>query len=200
MKTTKPISTISYNTPNYLRLKLEEFRRAGIVSFWCFISHLPEDDEGGLKEHMHVYMEPAKLLQTEDLKNNLAEFCPSSPDKPLGCISFHHSNFDNWYMYAIHDARYLASKGQTRRFHYSFDDIVCSDPDELNYNVRSIDLLSLSPYQDMIDAISRGVSWPEYFARGTIPFQQLRNFEYAFALLSGCPHTYRNGRDNHNEK
>lgn len=196
MRTTKPISTISFNTRNFLELKLNELLKCGRVSFWAFIVHKPEDDECGKKVHAHVYIEPSKMLQTDDLKAELKEFDPSCPDKPLGCLTFKSSKFDPWYMYALHDKRYLASKGQSRKFHYSHSDIVSSDYDDLLFKARTIDMIGLSPYADMEDAILQGVTWAQYFARGTVPLPQVRLFEAAWALL--CENvTFRDGREGH---
>ena len=196
MRTTKPIATISFNTPAFLELKLTELCKAGRISFWAFIHHKPEDDEGGKKYHSHVFVIPSKMLQTDDLRAELREYDPTCPDKPLGCISFNSSKFEHWYMYALHDKRYLASKGQSRRFHYVHSDIVTSDADDLLYMSRSIDLLSLSPYADMQDAIENGVEWHEYFARGTVPIPQINQFQSAWFLLAQNA-TYRNGHGTH---
>lgn len=196
MRTTKPISTISFNTPGFLELKLNQLVKAGRISFWAFIVHQPEDDEGGKKFHQHVYVEPSKMLQTDDLKAELMEFDPENPKKPKGCISWHSSKFDPWYLYALHDKRYLASKGQSRSFHYEHDDIVTSDDDDLTFKARSIDMVSLSPYADMEDAQRQGFTWAEYFARGTVPLPQVALFERAWNLLIQV-RTDRAERDGH---
>jgi hypothetical protein len=175
---------------------LTELQKAGRISFWAFITHKPEDDEGGKKEHSHVYVEPSKMLQTDDLKEALKEFDPTNPTKPLGCISWLSSKFDPWYLYALHDKRYLASKSQSRRFHYSSDDFRSSDDDELLFKVKSIDMISLSPYADMEDAISQGLTFSEYFSRGTVPLAQVVLFQRAWDLLIQT-HTDRNGRQGH---
>lgn len=196
MRTTKPISTVSYNSPAYLEQKLRELTKAGRISFWAFIVHKAEDDEGGKKDHIHLYLEPSKMLQTDDLKEEFKEFDPEHPDKPKGTISFNSSKFDPWYLYALHDRRYLASKGQSRRFHYLHEQIVTSDEDDLTYKSRMIDLVSLSPYADMEDAQKQGVTWAEYFSRGTVPLPQVALFERAWNLLINA-RTERNGRQGH---
>lgn len=196
MRTTKPISTISFNTPDFLKLKLNELLKAGRLSFWAFIVHQPEDDEGGRKVHCHVYIEPSKMLQSDDLKAELKEFDPEHPDKPRGCITFKSSKFDPWYLYAIHDKRYLASKGLSRRIHYTHDEILTSDDDDLTFKARSIDMVSLSPYADMEDAQRQGFTWAEYFARGTVPLPQVALFERAWNLLTQV-RTYRADREGH---
>lgn len=196
MRTAKSISTISFNTPDFLKLKLRELTSAGRISFWSFIVHHPEDDEGGKKEHIHLFIEPSKMLQTDDLKQDFAEFDFDKPDKPKTCISFVSSKFNHWYLYSLHDRRYLASKGQSRKFHYVIDDFVSSSYDELLYRVRSIDLLSLSPYADIEDAIDHGLTFQEYFARGTIPIQQIKLYEIAWNLMQSDL-LNRNGRKGH---
>ena len=196
MRTTKPISTISFNTPEYLRCKLDELQDAGRISFWAFITHEPEDDEGGKKKHSHVYVEPAKMLQTDDLKEALKEFDPEKPDKPRGCLTWHSSKFDDWYLYALHDAAYLATKQQSRRYHYSAEKMVASDPDDLTCKARSIDMLAVSPYAAMMDAQKQGLSWADFFRRGIVPITQLRQWEQAWYLLQQG-YTDRNGREGH---
>lgn len=196
MRTTKPVSTISFNSASFLRTKLEELRHGKIISFWAYIVHQPEDDEGGKKEHIHLFIEPSKMLLTDSLKEEFREFDPSHPDKPLCCISFRNSKFDDWYMYSIHNRSYLASKGESRRFHYPETDVVSSDSDDLNFRVKCIDLLALSPYADMKSAIAMGVSWGEYVARGVVPIPQINQFQKAYELLKNNA-TFRNGHKNH---
>jgi hypothetical protein len=179
-----------------LRLKLTELAGCKLVSFWAIVEHLPEDDEGGKKKHLHVYIEPSKLIQTDDLKEQFKEFDPTNPAKPLGCISFHTSKFADWYLYALHDKAYLASKGESRTYHYHPEDVLTSDEDELLFKVRTINLLAVSPYQAMIDAQAQGVTWEEFFRRGTVPLPQVSLWEKAWFLLVG-DRTDRGGRANH---
>ena len=196
MRTTKAIATISFNTPEFLELKLKELTAAKKISFWAFIVHQPEDDEGGKKQHIHLFAEPSRMLQTDDLKSELMEYDPSSPSKPRGCISWISSKFDPWYMYILHDRKYLASKGQSRIFTYEPEEIISSDYDDLIARVRSIDMLSLSPYSDMESALKQGITWGEYFARGTVPIAQVSIYEKAWFLLRDTI-TERASRKNH---
>lgn len=183
MRTTKPISTISFNSPAYLEHKLTELAKAGLLSFWCFVQHLPEDDESGKKEHMHVFIEPSKMVQTDELRESLKEFDPLKPDKPLGCLSFRTSKFADWYMYALHDEVYLSQHDLERLYHYGYDDVQASDPDDLLFRVRTINRLEVSPYKAMQEAYKHGMTMSEYFAKGNVPFAMVRNFERAWALM-----------------
>lgn len=199
MRTTKPISTISFNSREYLALKLHELQKSGRISFWAFVEHVPEDDEAGKKYHHHVFVIPSKMLQTDDLREELKEYDPEHPDKPKGCLTWNSSRFEHWYMYGKHDKRYLASKGQSRKYTYSHDKFISSDDDDLLAMSRSIDLISLSPYTDMQDAISQGLTWDEYFSRGTVPIPQIHQFQMAFFALQSTA-TQRNGRTTHSPK
>lgn len=196
MRTSKPIATISFNSKIFLVQKLTELQRAKKISFWVFMPHLPEDDEGGKKDHCHLYVVPSKLIQTDDLREELKEFDPVNPSLPLGCLPFDVSKFDHWYMYCLHDKRYLAAKGQTRRFHYTHEQFVSCDDDYLLFLSKQIDLTALTPYSDMLDAIDRGLTFGEYFSRGFIPIQQIGNYEKAWKLLT-ANETFRNGRPDH---
>lgn len=181
MRTTKPISTISFNSENYLKGKLDELIKAKKISAYHFIRHEPEEDEK--KQHFHVWLLPTKMLQTDDIRDELKEFDPVNPSKPLGCLPFESSDFDNWYLYVLHDPRYLSQKGQARKYHYHRDMVVTSDEDYLDEQIRRIDLLRLSPYQDMMEAIEHNVTWEDYFSRGTVPLPQINQFQNAWFLL-----------------
>lgn len=196
MRTTKAISTISFNSKEYLEQTLNNLKKRGIISFWSYVEHLPEDDEGGKKPHIHLRIEPSKLIQTEDLRNEFRELDPTHPDKPKGCLTFGFSKFDHWYMYAKHDKGYLASKGQSRKYQYRHEDIVSSDDDDLLFKARSIDLLSMSPYAPILEAQALGLTWSQYLMRGTIPIQQINMYKSAWeTLISNF--TERNQGSNH---
>lgn len=182
MRTRSPISTISYNTPSYLRQKLEELRRAKIISCWFFVCHKAEEDEK--KDHIHLYIEPSKQLQTDDLAEEFIQPVPG--EKPLKCLSWHSSKFNDWYLYSIHDMVYLASKQQSRYYTYTQDDVVSWDDDDLADRVHEVSQLSDSPYAKLISAIEQGLSWEEVVRRGYVPLPLIKQYEAAwFALNSG---------------
>jgi hypothetical protein len=199
VRTTKPIAAISYNTPAYLEQKLRELTTAKIISVWHFICHLPEDDEGGKKNHIHLYIEPAKLIQTEDLQEHFKEFDPEKPDKPKGCLPFRSSKFADWYMYGLHDTAYLASKGQARRYHYTREEVATSNDDELNRAIHEIDFGTVAPIQALEQAIAERKTFAECLRSGIVPIQQARNYKLAWnAILESM--TYRNDRETHTPK
>lgn len=198
MRTTKPISTISYNTIDFLYLKLNELLKAQKISFFAFIPHKSEDDEK--KDHIHVFIEPARLLQTEELRMEFLEIDPDCVDKPLGCIAFQSSKFGDWCLYALHDKRYLACKGQTRKYHYCLDEFFASDLDDFLFRFRTIDTVALTVYQDILDAINAGLSFRDFLLRGTININQVNAVMRVWDVLSNQGNsTYRNGRAGHDD-
>lgn len=183
VKTTKPISTISYNSAEHLEFKLEALRKARIIEFWAFIEHQPEEDED--KAHKHVLVHPAKLIQTEDIRDELKEFDPTHPTKPLGCQPFRHTaTFGDWYLYGKHDPAYLTSKLESRKYHYKHDDFRTSDDDFLNELVKDIDRTTSTPYGRMREAISQGLSFDEFVALGGVPLPQIIPYEKAWFSMS----------------
>lgn len=185
MKTTKPISTISYNTDAYFELKMNELLKAGIISFWAFIKHDGEvnDEVRDGKDHIHAYIEPAKSIQTEDLRKMLQEIDFTKPNKPLGCMPFNSSKFQDWYLYSIHDLDYLASKGLVKQFYYSLEDVKTSDEDYLYYKVRSIDTTDRTPIKKIKEAVKVGMSWPEMVEKGVVPVAQIHQYSLAYQAL-----------------
>lgn len=127
MNTSKPISTISYNSPDFLKARLEELVNNHTIADWIFIKHDAEEDER--KDHIHLWIEPNRRLDTMTLQDFFKEFDPDHPDKPLGCIKFNSSNLDDWILYSIHDSAYLRSKCESREFAYRKEDFVYCDED-----------------------------------------------------------------------
>ena len=75
MRTSKMISTISYNSLEYLKLKLNDLIDRHIIVFYLFIHHLPESDE--LKEHTHLFIEPNTTIDTMSIQEFLQEPDPN---------------------------------------------------------------------------------------------------------------------------
>lgn len=184
MKTRLPFSTISFNTPEYLTQKLNELRNAKILSEWFFITHKAEADEAGARDHNHVYFIPSKGIQTDDVRQELKEFDPQNPEKPRGCLTMRSSKFGNWYLYALHDPDYLASKGESRKFHYKREDFKASDQDVLDELIYEIDVVGeLGAFKGMSDAKKRGMTFQEYFNLGRVAPQQVRAYQAAWEMI-----------------
>lgn len=197
MQTSRPFSTISYNTKPFLKSKLDELVRFQVLDFYAFIEHSAEDDES--KSHIHLYVIPSTKMNTNSLKDMLAEVDPTFPDKPLTCTICKSSKWDDFYLYGIHDKAYLASKGQSRKYHYVLDDFVTSDEDYLREIVRCIDRSKYVGMERIIDSVDNHVTFAEMVRLGQIPIQLINQYKYAYDCLVSMK-VQRGGRQSHTPK
>ena len=71
MITRSNISTISYNTDDFLIFKLNDMIKNHCIEFWAFINHIPEEDER--KAHKHLFIIPSGTVDTFALSDILEE-------------------------------------------------------------------------------------------------------------------------------
>lgn len=180
MRTSKPISTISYNSEPFLLTKLTELLECDIVSFFAFIRHQPEEDES--KAHYHLYLELGDSIEIKKgspLQLSFAELDPQKPDKPLGVQPFRKSHtFADWYFYAIHHQAYLISKGQSRKFFYGDDDLIVSDKDYFADLKAQINFAKYFRQAENIERLKRGASVYELVEQGLINTREVIAYNY----------------------
>ena len=106
MKTSKPVSTISYNSEEFLKAKLDYLVRSGEIAFWFYIKHHGEfDDVTNMqdKDHIHLYCEFADRVDTIKLGEMFLEYENGDLNsKPLRCMPFRVSKPYDAILYA-HD-------------------------------------------------------------------------------------------------
>lgn len=183
MLTTKPITTISYNTDTYLTNLLENLRKAKIITFRFFVPHKAEDDEN--KDHIHLYIELAKRLDTEILRDEFKEKDLSSDtDKPLSVMPFQVCNsFNDMYLYFIHDKIYLSSMNNPRKYHYNDSDIHTSDKEYLNEKRRTSPMPKCYINREMFDGLLHGEKPTHILQRNNVPMRQWGQYLTAFRML-----------------
>jgi len=195
LRTSKPCSTISYNTGETLQRKLDELVRRGFIDFYAFIEHLPEEDEE--KKHKHLFLFPSKLLDTNQIREELKEFDPNNPTKPLGTLPFQSSKFADWYLYIVHDTAYLTSKGQARKYHYTDDDIIASDSDFFNELKHTIDWSKINVLGQVVQAAESGISFGEYIKSAPVGLLAVRSAQFIFEQVQKNEGFSRSGRVTH---
>ena len=200
MNTSKPISTISYNTEKYLREKIYYWKQQGFIEYGMWILHQPDVD--GDKAHYHVYLQPTKLIQTENLINDSIEIDPNW--KPLDFYGdekekeqhekkqflkmtvFKSSEPSNWILYGLHDEAYLTQKGLSRNIHYDVSDIQSTCDDTLLDMLSSaFDFRNNKLEFRIIDAVNKGVSWQDMVKSGMIPIRQIAGARLLYSALTG---------------
>lgn len=131
MNTRKEISTVGYQSKEFLISKFNELIYAHTISDYMMIRHKAEEDEK--KDHWHIWLMPNEQVDSMDLQEFLTEFNPQDPTKPFKCINFHYSQSDDWIPYCLHDKSYLALKHESRKFKYQKEDIIFYDEDTFDY-------------------------------------------------------------------
>lgn len=176
MKTSKPISTISYNTEEFLKAKLDYMVRSGEVAFWYYIKHHGEyDKETNIqdKDHIHVYLEFADRVDTIKLGEMFLEYENGDLNsKPLKCMPFRVSKSYDALLYNIHHAQYLLQKFEQKEFAYTIDDIVTSDRDYLNQIYSEAMHSDIFKRDRMMKLMDSGVSVAEMCYHGLVNTNQ----------------------------
>lgn len=129
MNTTKPVSTISYNSLDFLQATLKYLLEEDVIEYYAFIKHSGEYDsvlQKKDKDHIHLLLFPNRCVNTKTLQESFVEPVKDN-DKPLGCMPFRSSSVDDWFLYNLHDVMYLRSKFEEKEFHYSPEDFVSND-------------------------------------------------------------------------
>lgn len=196
MRTSKPVSTISYNSKEFLTGKLEELIRNHKISDYMAIFHYAEKDE--TKDHWHLLIKPNTLIDTMDIQDFFKEFDPEYPTKPKKCIDFRITHdIDDWILYSQHYAPYLASKAESREFHYAKSDFIYHDED--NFNDLYLHAFKGSAwakqYQILEQLNSKQLSPIDLIKNGTVPLNmasQLNAYKYMekhYSTLDRGSHT-----------
>lgn len=194
MRTSKPISTISYNSVEFLRMQLNQLIQSHRISDYMFIQHQAEKDEA--KDHIHLWIKPNTLLDTMDLQKHFTELVPENPKKPLKCIDFRASQVDDWILYNQHYEPYLASKGESREFHYLKSDFCFHDEDTFEdlYNHAFKGSEWAKRYQLLQALKDSSITPVELIMNGTVPLNMASQLN---ALEHMKKELWRNGRKTH---
>lgn len=199
MRTTRPISTISYNSESFLLHQLKELVKEHKISDYMYIIHKAESDEK--KDHIHLWLKPNTLIDTMDIQSFLTEIDYAHPDKPFRCIDFRLGAIDDWLLYNQHYEPYLASKFESREHHYCKFDFRFLDEDTFEDNYKHAFFGSDWAHRNQIlEQLSIGQCNPaNLILNGTIPLNmasQLNAFEY----MRNHYGLDRGSRDNHEEE
>lgn len=125
--TKSPMSTISYNSEEWLVANLEKLVKLHYICFYMYIFHLGEN---GDKDHFHIYVQPNKSLDFMDINEQFFTQYVPGQKKPLKCRPWRPSKEEDWILYDLHDPEYLASKD----FDGSQDGKIPYSPNDMKYN------------------------------------------------------------------
>lgn len=196
-QTTKLISSISYNTPEFLKGKLYDLVRQGVLEYAYWIFHKPESDEK--KSHAHFVVKPNRRLDTSALRNLFIEPV-ACEELPRGVHPFRPtSRMSDWILYNAHDVNYLIRKGETRKIHYGQKDFLSTDRDMFDEDWRDCHRANDSKIPILKDLADKGVPWVQVVSMGFLPVNQLFQYKDIFFTFAQnkIDETNRNGREGH---
>lgn len=181
--TTKTISTISYNSDDFLKDKLEQLIKAKKIAYYVYIHHMPESDE--TKEHIHLLIEPYGKMDLPDLVEEFNEIDVDKPGLFLGVKPFRVTqDFGDWYFYVLHDTDYLISKGLKKEFCYSQNDMFTNDVDVLNELVHRIDFRKFKKESEIIKALKNGSNKYDLLKSGLCSMREFYQYERSIDVIT----------------
>lgn len=188
MKTRRVISNVSFNTKDFLVNALNRLIDARYITFWAVAPHKgePHDDDGTSgKDHFHIFLEPHKALDTFDLSPFFLEPDPEFPE-PRNVLLWTPSNFGHWYYYGLHDKYYLAERGKVKQYHYKHSDLFASSQPDLDRMASDLKYSDYVKYGSVLDAIEKGMTFPEFVYFTKPPLNQIAYFSKAYDSLSAA--------------
>lgn len=195
MKTRRLVSTISYNTENGLAAILERLKASEVIDWAHWVHHDPEEDEK--KDHFHVIMSPSRTLDTVGLQKEFLEV-DTTCLKPLGVLPFQVSRFDDWFLYGIHDIGYLASKGQSRKHHYTLQDVRSTCEEFLHDQAKQVNNFKYRTFATLQEFASDRKPWTDVLLSGVVPVPQWRYWQEVYFAMTGV--SLRGGRSGHDSQ
>ena len=192
MRTAKPVSTISYNSKEFLESKLRELVKNHVISDYIFIYHFPEEDE--TKGHFHLWLKPNHLLDTMDLQTYFEEFDLNHPEKPLKCIDFRQTkDLDDWLLYSMHHAPYLALKFESRHFYYKKEDFFYCDEDSFNdYYIHALKGSKFAQQMQLLSILNEeNLNPTSLISNGSVPLNMASNLSAYMFMRAKYGSTYR---------
>lgn len=180
MLTIKPIATISYNSPLFLKNTLETLYNDNIIDFYIYIKHLAELNE--TKDHYHLFLIPSKRLDTTSLRTKFNEVVLDN-DIPLGVMPFRNSKFLDWHLYALHDPNYLITKMTDKEYCYTQADYKMSNKDYFLDLLATADYSKISKVDILKTCAQKGLTFHDICVSGLIPVQQITQYNTLYNIL-----------------
>lgn len=189
MKTSKPVSFISWNSADFLKQTLDDLIDSHVISFYFYMFHFGEHDdrENPLtkkKDHFHVYCECGdSKIDTCRFIEYFEELQEKGVNRPSAIVT---SKTDHAILYFMHDVMYLAEKGCSREYHYKYDEFVSSDFYKLDEYYHNIDYSKMNGNKSarFRKCIESGMSFADLLRFGYIPIQQINSYKTAFEIFS----------------
>lgn len=183
MITSNSFGFISYNSREYLKHVLETFIKDGIFNRSACWFHESTDDK---KDHFHCWIEPAKQLDTSKIGDKFIELTEDGKENSIAILPKCKSDWNNAYLYGIHDSVYLQYKGLEREEvniitdkHIYLGDFKADISQAEHYRFATC----LAPYLRIKELVERGYKLEDVYVKLRTPFAQLSTVRLAYLSI-----------------
>lgn len=173
MVTSGSFGFISYNSHDYLKHVLETFIGDGIFSRSACWFH---ESLGTEKNHFHCWVEPNRQIDTSKIGDKFIELDENGNQQSIAIRPKCKSDWNNAYLYGIHDNDYLAYKGLVREEvniksdqHIYLGDFKEDFQQAEYFRFKTC----LAPYQRIKELVLQGFTLEQVYIKLRTPFAQL---------------------------
>lgn len=182
MITSSSFGFISYNSHKFLIYTLEQFIKDGIFSRSACWFH---ESLGTEKNHFHCWVEPAKQIDTSKIGDRFVEITEEGKQS-IAILPKCKSDWNNAYLYGIHDSDYLEYKGLRRELvniksdlHIYLGDFTADIAQAEYFRFKAC----LAPYQRIKELVYNGATLEEVYIKLRTPFAQLNSVAQAYRTI-----------------
>lgn len=183
MVTSGSFGFISYNSHDFLKHVLETFISDGIFSRSACWFH---ESLGTEKNHFHCWVEPNRQIDTSKIGDKFIELDENGNQQSIAIRPKCKSDWNNAYLYGIHDNDYLAYKGLVREEvniksdqHIYLGDFKEDFQQAEYFRFKTC----LAPYQRIKKLVYQGFSLEEVYIKLRIPFAQLYSVKQVYRSI-----------------
>lgn len=177
--TKKSIATISFNTEEFLKSRLNDLVKNESIVYYFYIMHKAEEDTK--KAHFHVFIEPNGNIDVCKLRDFFNE--PVLNNGDLGCLPFVNSKFEHWYLYSKHDIDYLNTRCEVKKYHYKKEDFIVSNEVQFEYLISTININIVNKKSQLINLCNQGYSWEDIILNSNlIPINQIKAYKEIYDI------------------
>lgn len=174
---------ISYNSHDYLKYVLETFISDGVFSRCACWFH---ESLGTEKNHFHCWVEPNKQIDTSKIGDKFVELDENGNKQSIAIRPKCKSDWNNAYLYGIHDNDYLAYKGLIREeVNIKSDQHIYLGDFKEDFQMAEYFRFKtcLAPYMRIKELVYHGASLEEIYVKLRTPFGQLHAVKQAVRAI-----------------
>lgn len=183
MITSGSFGFISYNSHDFLKHVLEMFISDGIFSRSACWFH---ESLGTEKNHFHCWVEPNRQIDTSKIGDKFIEMDENGNQQSIAIRPKCKSDWNNAYLYGIHDNDYLTYKGLVREEvniksdqHIYLGDFKEDFAQAEYFRFKTC----LAPYQRIKELVYQGFSLEEVYIKLRTPFAQLYSVKQVYRSI-----------------